>query len=193
MLPSILSLLASQVNAQVPQECSVVGQIYTSLGGQYPGGIPTDCCKYVTCQSGKVVSIDWSNQNLQGVVSPLFAELTNLRTLNLSNNRLAGDIPGILYTRLMYLDVSNNGLGQLSKDVANLVLTVIEELKKNNSNVFTREQACKIKESLYGVRVNTDVTNILSGKITKEDVFVFASLFQADLPIQDIETVLASV
>jgi hypothetical protein len=55
---------------------------------------------------------DYYKQNLNGTISPAFANLTNLRNLYLGDNNLTGSIPESLTSlaHLQILDVSNNNL-----------------------------------------------------------------------------------
>uniref|UniRef100_J3N842 Protein kinase domain-containing protein n=2 Tax=Oryza brachyantha TaxID=4533 RepID=J3N842_ORYBR len=72
----------------------------------------------VVCASSDVVTINLSNKNLSGTISPAFANLTRLGRLDLSNNNITGVIPDALNTlpSLTVLNVANNGLtGQVPK------------------------------------------------------------------------------
>ncbi|KAF0897400.1 hypothetical protein E2562_036936 [Oryza meyeriana var. granulata] len=72
----------------------------------------------VVCVSSDVVTINLSNKNLSGTISPAFANLTKLGRLDLSNNNLMGVIPDALTTlpSLTVLNVANNRLtGQVPK------------------------------------------------------------------------------
>lgn len=72
--------------------------------------------KYITCDSGMVSVINFAKQNFVGTISPAMANLTSLRSLALSDNKLTGPIPDSLTTLkdLKLLDVSNNNLsGQI--------------------------------------------------------------------------------
>ncbi|KAK8949549.1 Leucine-rich repeat receptor-like serine/threonine-protein kinase BAM3 [Platanthera zijinensis] len=59
-----------------------------------------------------VISLDLSNSNFSGTISPSIAGLRGLRLLSLAGNSLAGDLPaGIaLLPRLRHLNISNNQL-----------------------------------------------------------------------------------
>ncbi|MCH89727.1 putative receptor protein kinase TMK1-like, partial [Trifolium medium] len=75
--------------------------------------------QFVTCDKDKnIVSVILVKQNLQGTISPAFANLKKLKKLNLSGNNLTGSIPQSLTTlsQLETLDVSNNNLsGEVPK------------------------------------------------------------------------------
>lgn len=64
----------------------------------------------VRVSNGKVVSLDLSNNNLQGNLPLTVGNLTNLEYLDLSNNQLSGRMPRELrkFNNLKYLDLSGN-------------------------------------------------------------------------------------
>jgi hypothetical protein len=65
----------------------------------------------ISCTGGEVTSLDLSNMSLPGSILGLWAGFSNLKTLNLSNNDLAGSITDLSdLTSLEYLDLSNNQL-----------------------------------------------------------------------------------
>ncbi|KAG0627992.1 hypothetical protein M758_2G242300 [Ceratodon purpureus] len=76
---------------------------------QYWEGI--DCTDFGT--ERRVTSIDLSNKNLAGTLSPLLGKLSKLKQLNLSNNLFTGPIPTELPTALETLDLANNQLESL--------------------------------------------------------------------------------
>ncbi|XP_072999732.1 receptor kinase-like protein Xa21 [Typha latifolia] len=75
-------------------------------------------CKWpgVTCGSqlhpDRVIALDLDSMNLTGTVSPFITNLTFLRRLHLSDNKLHGAIPGQLgrFSRLQFLNLSYNSL-----------------------------------------------------------------------------------
>jgi Leucine-rich repeat (LRR) protein len=90
-----------------------------ALGFGYPlqlakwaGNNPCDPWPGLSCIKMDVTQIKLPRQNLSGIISPAFANLTRLQRLDLSNNQLTGVIPDALTTleSLNYLDVSNNRL-----------------------------------------------------------------------------------
>ncbi|KAL8144557.1 hypothetical protein V2J09_017589 [Rumex salicifolius] len=76
-----------------------------------------DACNdwdHVTCDSTKkfVTGVNFAKQGFEGTISPMFANLTSLTTLDLSDNKLYGKIPDSLLSlrQLKNFDVSSNNL-----------------------------------------------------------------------------------
>ncbi|WVZ96205.1 hypothetical protein U9M48_041872 [Paspalum notatum var. saurae] len=71
---------------------------------------------------GRVVSLNVSNSNLGGSISPAIGNLTFLRTLDLFNNRLSGEIPHTVSRlhRLWFLELAYNTLaGEIPVGLSN--------------------------------------------------------------------------
>ncbi|CAO2046419.1 unnamed protein product [Urochloa humidicola] len=66
----------------------------------------------ITCNGSVVVEINLSSQNLSGIISPAFADLSMLERLDLSNNQLKGAVPVALTNlrNLKFLNISKNDL-----------------------------------------------------------------------------------
>lgn len=75
----------------------------------------------ISAEKGIVTSIDLSGLNLSGNITPLFVDFDSLTWLNLSNNNLLGEVPGIASTKsgilkslsdselkIKYLNIANN-------------------------------------------------------------------------------------
>ncbi|TKY47806.1 Receptor kinase TMK4 [Spatholobus suberectus] len=82
------------------------------LARSWTGNEPCNDWSFILCAEGKIITVNLAKQNLTGTISPAFADLTDLRSLYLSNNSLVGSIPGSLtnLAQLEVLDVSNNNL-----------------------------------------------------------------------------------
>ncbi|XP_066339926.1 receptor-like kinase TMK4 [Miscanthus floridulus] len=102
-----------------PCDPLVITLLGVALGFGYPlqlakwaGNNPCDPWPGLSCIKMDVTQIKLPHQNLSGIISPAFANLTRLQWLDLSNNQLTGVIPDALTTleSLNYLDVSNNRL-----------------------------------------------------------------------------------
>ncbi|KAK7318992.1 hypothetical protein RJT34_03701 [Clitoria ternatea] len=88
------------------------------LANSWKGNDPCNGWSFVVCATGKIVTVNFAKQGLQGTISPAFANLTDLRSLYLNDNSLTGSIPESLttLTQLETLDVSNNNLsGEVPK------------------------------------------------------------------------------
>ncbi|KAF2298123.1 hypothetical protein GH714_015299 [Hevea brasiliensis] len=99
-------------------EVTALLEIAATLG--YPSKLSddwtgNDACSgwnFVSCDPNKkVTTVNLGKQGFSGIISPAFANLTNLKNLYLNNNNLTGSIPDSLTTlALQTLDVSNNNL-----------------------------------------------------------------------------------
>ncbi|MED6138504.1 hypothetical protein PIB30_074804 [Stylosanthes scabra] len=77
------------------------------------GNTPCKGWNFITCDiQGNIRTVNLTNLNLTGAISPAFANLTDLRELYLGGNNLTESIPESLTTlsQLKILDVSNNNL-----------------------------------------------------------------------------------
>ncbi|XP_061373026.1 receptor-like kinase TMK4 [Gastrolobium bilobum] len=82
------------------------------LANSWKGNDPCQGWSFVVCTAGKITTVNFAKQGLQGTISPAFANLTDLRNLYLNGNNLTGSIPESLITlsQLETLDMSNNNL-----------------------------------------------------------------------------------
>ncbi|KAK7338184.1 hypothetical protein VNO77_18786 [Canavalia gladiata] len=108
-----------------------------------------DCCRWegVICDDGqaqqngdlRVIHLLLPSRGLTGFIFPSLANLTSLSQLNLSHNRLSGNLPNQFFSllnHLQILDLSYNRLsGELPPFVANITSNTIRELDLS-SNLF---------------------------------------------------------
>ncbi|KAI4344906.1 hypothetical protein L6164_012088 [Bauhinia variegata] len=90
----------------------------SNLADSWQGNDPCQPWTCIVCTGNKITTVNFERQNLQGTISPAFANLTDLRNLYLKDNNLTGSIPERLTTMasLVNLDVSNNNLsGEIPK------------------------------------------------------------------------------
>ncbi|PHT73895.1 Phytosulfokine receptor 1 [Capsicum annuum] len=99
-------------------------------------GNSTNCCNLVgvTCDSGRVVTLQLGKRRLNGKLSESLGDLDELRTLNLSHNFLKGPVPFTLLhlPKLEVLDLSNNDLSGVFVDSVNLPLLQIFNISDNS-------------------------------------------------------------
>ncbi|XP_042066515.1 receptor-like kinase TMK4 [Salvia splendens] len=85
-----------------------------ALAESWEGNNACQQWQFIHCdpQGSNVTIVNMAKQGFSGSISPAFANLTSLRTLVLSDNKLTGDIPAVLTTlpSLQTFDVSNNNL-----------------------------------------------------------------------------------
>ncbi|KAG8371695.1 hypothetical protein BUALT_Bualt13G0115000 [Buddleja alternifolia] len=103
-----------------------------TLAESWEGNNPCQDWKFITCDRGNVAIINFGKQNLTGLISPSFANLTELKSLFLNDNQLEGTIPDSLtgLKHLQILDLSNNNI---SGKVPSFPSTVTVRL---NGNIF---------------------------------------------------------
>lgn len=88
---------------------------------------PCNQWKFITCEKGNVVIINFGKQNWTGIISPAYASLTYLRSLLLNDNKLVGTIPESLTSlkQLQILDLSNNNIsGKIPKFPSSVTVKV---------------------------------------------------------------------
>ncbi|CAA7055740.1 unnamed protein product [Microthlaspi erraticum] len=118
----------------------------------------------VFCIGGRIDAIDLIGENLTGVISPRFAEITSLRVLDLSQNRLTGTIPSKL-TRLnlTVLDLSDN---QLHGKVPPFKNTVVEfggnpGIETDGIDVVPWQRGSKTPGTVRGLSIGIIVLSVL--------------------------------
>ncbi|CAF1998373.1 BnaC07g21060D [Brassica napus] len=82
------------------------------LAMSWTGNDPCDSWTGITCSGSDVTVVNLRRFELTGTISPSFAKLTSLETIDLSNNNLTGSIPTELTTlpMLRTLNVSINNI-----------------------------------------------------------------------------------
>ncbi|KAL1807058.1 hypothetical protein ACET3Z_030126 [Daucus carota] len=126
--PEVLALVEIKEKLQDPH--GVLGKWDSTL---------SDPCTwtFVTCSSDSlVIGLVSSSQGLSGTLSPSIANLTNLQTLLLHNNRMSGKLPSELgeLTKLQTLDLSNNLYsGEIPFSIAEL--KSLHHLRLNNNSL----------------------------------------------------------
>ncbi|GLT97050.1 hypothetical protein SLE2022_146350 [Rubroshorea leprosula] len=74
---------------------------------------PSSVCSWtgVQCSRRRVVSLDLTDMDLEGSVSPEISKLDRLTNLSLAGNNFTGDIEIVNLSELRFLNISNNGFG----------------------------------------------------------------------------------
>ncbi|KAL6555634.1 hypothetical protein OROHE_007306 [Orobanche hederae] len=83
-----------------------------ALADSWEGNNPCQQWNFITCEKGSVAIVNFGKQNWTGMISPSYANLTNLKSLFLNDNKLFGTIPQSLTSlnQLQMLDLSNNNI-----------------------------------------------------------------------------------
>ncbi|XVE94325.1 hypothetical protein REPUB_Repub01dG0271500 [Reevesia pubescens] len=98
-------------------------------------------CSWTGIQCGvlnrSIVSLDISNSNISGFLSPVITQLRSLANLSVSGNSFSGEFPQEIHklTRLQFLNVSNNMFsGQLNWEFSHMKQLVVLDAYDNNFN-----------------------------------------------------------
>ncbi|KAL4184005.1 hypothetical protein AMTRI_Chr11g157870 [Amborella trichopoda] len=147
LLFSLLSLLGSSLFSSPSSSLSTDATILTSLKKNF---LYTDqalnswdlsngdsICSWagVGCERGRMVSLDISNLNLSGSVSPEVSQLDHLVNLSVSGNLFSGEFPAKIssLSSLRYLNISNNLFnGSLDWDFSGLKKLEVIDVYNNN-------------------------------------------------------------
>uniref|UniRef100_A0A453MIY3 Protein kinase domain-containing protein n=1 Tax=Aegilops tauschii subsp. strangulata TaxID=200361 RepID=A0A453MIY3_AEGTS len=104
-------------------------------------------CSYNSSRPPIIRIVNMSFNDLQGGISPDFAALKNLQSMDLSNNNLTGSIPEALsqLESLKFLDLSNNKLnGPIPSGLLKKVQDRSLDLKyDNNPDICTNGSSCQ--------------------------------------------------
>ncbi|KAL3850439.1 hypothetical protein ACJIZ3_012321 [Penstemon smallii] len=99
---------------QVSSLLEIVGAMGypVTLADSWEGNNPCQNWKFIICEKGSVTKLNFGKQNWTGTISPAIANLTELKTLSLNDNRLVGAIPTSLTNlkQLEIIDISNNNI-----------------------------------------------------------------------------------
>ncbi|KAD6455183.1 hypothetical protein E3N88_09889 [Mikania micrantha] len=131
-------------------------------GNHITGAIPENLQSFIPY----IIHLNFSSNELNGVIPTSMLDLTNLWTLDLSNNKLSGEVPKGLFTNLSSLGIlklSNNTLyGHVLS--GNLSLGVLLTLQLDN-NCFTGNIGINISRNSMGPTVLDISENQFTGRI----------------------------
>lgn len=91
----------------------------------------------ITCNGLVIVSLDVSNSNISGIVSPVITQLRSLRSISLAGNNFSGSFPSQVHrlAGLGYLNLSNNQFnGTLEWEFSSLKELIVLDVYNNNFN-----------------------------------------------------------
>ncbi|KAJ7218795.1 hypothetical protein O6H91_Y469600 [Diphasiastrum complanatum] len=132
------------------------------------------CCNWHGVQCGvvdgnlkRVISLKLPSRHLKGLISPLIAELSELRHLDLSNNSLSGPLPGEL-CRLTHLRTLSLSMNQLSSGFNDLFFESHgKELKTLPADKLFESSDCAV-DPYSRLRVLDLSSNFLTGVISEK-------------------------
>ena len=148
----LLTLLSTSIKAatdcslqtEIPlTECEALVALYTNTNGTNWTDSPANNwnitntpCSWtdIQCTGGNIIILNRNTKNLVGTLPTELGNLTQLRTLSLSNNQLTGPIPSELknLNKLRILSLSNNQLtGAIPAELGNLTNLKILGLANN--------------------------------------------------------------
>ncbi|KAM7264127.1 hypothetical protein ACFE04_001810 [Oxalis oulophora] len=150
-----------QVNAievyqivEIPMETSSTSVSALQVIAQSTGldlGWDDDPCSpnewdHIGCEGNLVTSLELSDLNLRSI-SPTFADLLDLKILDLHNTSLAGEIQNLASLQdLQKLDLSFNQLTSFGTDLENLVSLQVLDLQNNNLEGIVPDSLGELKD-----------------------------------------------
>ncbi|KAG6710261.1 hypothetical protein I3842_06G174800 [Carya illinoinensis] len=100
---------------------------------------PSSVCSWaeIQCSRGRVISLDLTDMNLYGSVSPLILKLDRLTNLSLAGNNFTGTIEIANLDRLRWLNISNNRFnGGLDWNYSSIANLEVFDAYNNNFTAF---------------------------------------------------------
>ncbi|XP_002526451.2 leucine-rich repeat receptor-like serine/threonine-protein kinase BAM3 [Ricinus communis] len=155
---TLLSILTNSSSASLVSDFNVL--LSLKRGFQFPqpflstwnSSNPSSVCSWVgvSCSRGRVVSLDLTDFNLYGSVSPQLSRLDRLVNLSLAGNNFTGTVEIIRLSSLRFLNISNNqfsgGLDWNYSEMANLE---VFDAYNNNFTAFLPLGILSLKKLRY--------------------------------------------
>lgn len=110
---------------------------------------PTSVCLWagIRCSRGRVVSVDLTDLNLYGTVSPVILRLDCLVELSLAGNNFTGTITVANLSNLQFLNISNNQFsGSLDWNYSSIVNLEVFDAYNNNLTAFLPVRILSLKK-----------------------------------------------
>ncbi|KAL5794798.1 hypothetical protein ACOSP7_003392 [Xanthoceras sorbifolium] len=130
---------------------------------------------HIRCEESVVTSLDLSNMKLR-LISPTFGDLLDLKTLDLHNTSLTGEIQNLdSLQHLEKLNLSFNQLTSFGSDMGNLVSLQVLDLQNNSLEGIVPDSLGEL-ENLHLLNVeNNKLQGALPQSLNKESLEVRAS------------------
>ncbi|KAK7854308.1 leucine-rich repeat receptor-like serine/threonine-protein kinase BAM3 [Quercus suber] len=113
---------------------------------------PSSVCSWagIQCSRGRVVSVDLTDLNLYGSVSPQISKLDRLTNLSLAGNNFTGIIEIANLSNLQWLNISNNHFsGDLHWNYLSIANLEVFDAYNNNFNAFLPLGILSLKKLRY--------------------------------------------
>ncbi|KDP42443.1 hypothetical protein JCGZ_00240 [Jatropha curcas] len=113
---------------------------------------PSSVCSWagVSCSRGRVVSLDLTDLNLYGSVSPQISRLDCLTNLSLAGNNFTGNIELVKLNNLQFLNISNNQFsGSLDWNYSEMRNLEVFDAYNNNFTAFLPPGILSLKKLKY--------------------------------------------
>lgn len=113
---------------------------------------PSSVCSWagIQCSRGRVVSVELTDLNLYGSVSPLISKLDRLTNLSLAGNNFTGTIEIANLSSLRWLNISNNGFnGGLDWNYSSIANLEVFDAYNNNFTAFLPLGILSLKKLRY--------------------------------------------
>ncbi|XP_022726614.1 leucine-rich repeat receptor-like serine/threonine-protein kinase BAM1 [Durio zibethinus] len=113
---------------------------------------PSSVCSWagIVCSRGRVVSLDLTDMNMRGSVSPQISRLDTLTNLSLAGNNFTGSIEIANLSDLRFLNISNNLFnGHLDWNYASIANLEVFDAYNNNFTAFLPVGILGLKKLRY--------------------------------------------